>query len=224
MRKKKKKKAKVTQFPNLLSGRGAALGDRFDVNLKAYSHTSYSNNKRGSSTQPKITRPANRMLPSFLPVIRFVLAPLRKITNDCVLIDCPTPPRDHSSREDFFFFRAQKSRGQVWLPGRREGWTAAGSLRSSGGKSTYCTSLAKKVTDMAVWPCHLSLRLHTSTETKGGAAAAGGTTAKAPVCYCSPGLRVCNAGSPCSLSPARLVGHCSSQMHMLAPFQRPFSF
>lgn len=26
---------------------------------------------------------------------------------------------------------------------------------------------SKKVTDMAVWPRHLSLRLHTSTETKG---------------------------------------------------------
>lgn len=112
--------------------------DRFDVNLKAYGDTSYSNNKRGSPTLPKITRPANRILPSLLPVIRFVFTPLRKTTSEWVLIDCPTPG-DYSSREFFsFFFQDPKTRGQ------REEWTAAGSLRSSGGKSTYCTSLAKR--------------------------------------------------------------------------------
>lgn len=51
-----------------------------------------------------------------------------------------------------------------------EGWTAAVSLWSSVGKSTYCTSLGK-VTDMAVCPSHLSLKLHTSTQTKESQAA-----------------------------------------------------
>lgn len=216
MRKKKGKGYAISEF---IIWRSAALGDRFDVNLKAYSHTSYSNNKRGSSTQPKITRPANRILPSFLPVIRFVLTPLRKITNDCVLIDCPTAPRDHSSREDFFC-PCLKITG-AGLAAGAEGGMDSCRLSAVVWRKEYILHVTrKKVTDMAVWPCHLSLRLHTSTETKGGAAAADGTTAKAPVCYCSPGLRVCSAGSPCSLSPARLVGHCSSQMHMLAPFQR----
>lgn len=75
------------------------------------------------------------------------------------------------------------SRRAVW----GEGWTAAGSLWSSVGKSTYCTSLGK-VTDMAVCPCHLSLELHTSTKTKGEPGHQ--DNSKAPACYCPEGLLV----------------------------------
>lgn len=72
-----------------------------------------------------------------------------------------------------------------WAEG--EGWTAAGSPRSSAGKGTYCTSLGK-VTDMAVCPCHLSPELHTSTKTKGEPDDRDGS--KAPACHCPEGFWV----------------------------------
>lgn len=88
-----------------------------------------------------------------------------------------------------------------------EEWTAAGSLWLSVGKSTYSTPLGK-VTDMAVCPCHLSLELHTSTETKGEPGDRDGS--KAPACYCPQGLWA-NVGL-LIFSPARAAQH-GGQLH-----------
>lgn len=78
-----------------------------------------------------------------------------------------------------------------------EGWTAAGSPRSSAGKGTYCTSLGK-VTDMAVCPRHLSPELHTSTKTK--------RRARRPRRQQGPSLPLSR----------RLLGKCMSSYHRAA--------
>lgn len=208
-----KKRQRLRNFPIYYPARRSPW-DRFDVNLKAYSDTFYSNNKRGSSTQPKITRPANRIL----PVIRFGFTPRRKIANERLLIDCPSPPRDYSSQDFFFFLQGPKTRGQLWLPGGGRN----GQLPALCGRLEERVHIARHLQkgnrygSMALPSVTAASHIHAD---KRGAAAAGETTAKAPVCYCSPGPRVCSAGSLCSLSPARLVGHCSSQTHTFAPFQ-----
>lgn len=137
-------------------------------------------------------------------MIRFVFTPLRKITNECLLIDCPPPPCDYSSR-DFFFFRAQKHGGS-------SGCRGAG---RNGQLPALCGCLEERVHiarhlqkgnrygSMALPSVTAASRIHGD---KRGAAAAGETTAKAPVCYCSPGPRVLQCTVPLLLKPRKAGG------------------
>lgn len=160
---KKKKRQRLHHFQIYYPVRRSPW-DRFDVNLKAYSDTSYSNNKRGSSTQPKITRPANRILPTFLPVTRFVFTPLCKITSNCPLIDA----RRLIIPVGIFFFSPLAQKHRAGLAAGALGGMDSCRLSAVVWRKEYILHVArKKVRDIAVWPRHLSLRLRTSTETKG---------------------------------------------------------
>lgn len=150
-------------------------------------------------------------------MIRFLFTPPCKITNQCLLIDCLPPPPDYSSRDLSFLGPKKHGGSSSCRGGGRNGQLPApcGRLEERVHTARHLQK-GNRYGSMALPSVTAASHIHGH---KRGAAAAGEMTAKAPVCYCSPGLRACSAGSLCSLSPARLVDHCSPQMHMFAPFQ-----
>ena len=153
-------------------------GEWFDVTKKAYSITFFPNNQQGIQQKPKIILVTNRIIyqkyvqiPLFT-MISFLLQPEQKGMMIC--FDSMTSFASFVAWllpvEIFSHVGFGHLVNCVFVSSQGGVGTAAVSLRSSVGKSTYCTSLGK-VTDMAVCPCHLSLELHKSAQTKESQAA-----------------------------------------------------
>lgn len=152
-------------------------------------------------------------------MIRFVFTPLRKITSECLLIDCPPPlPRDYSSQESFFFW-AQKHGGNSGCRGGGRN----GQLPSLCGRLEERVHIARHLRKGnrygSMAPPSVTAASHIHGD-KRRAAAGPARRRQRPLFAIVLQVRgFCSAGSPCSLSPARVVGHCSSQTHTFTPLQ-----